>query len=314
MWHRKRTAAGPTRLAALVLVLAMVAGGAGARSGQTLGREFSLPGRATVELAGDWLTRREAEPPPPTMLVPSAPPLRFTEALVVESHGLPAVLVLAASDNPFTGYTPAQLDLELVAEQRPGRGLLDYFFYFFFSPPAGCLARGRSAFDRAERRQREARERQSDSDRPLPPRQPVRVRQECEPSPSPRDFFADQLSPAIVLRSKRHEVEVRGEFGEFYRPNPEEIQLGGYTFFLFEAESARMIERAEIERFGLGDARQGEQAHFYWAVGARTPFPFLADPARKDVELIHVAYATLAPRGQGRSRFRSLLETIRFGD
>jgi hypothetical protein len=314
MRHRSRKSSQAARLAALVLVAALGGTGAISGGGQALVREFSLPGRATVELAGDWLTRREAEPPPPTMLVPSAPPLRFTESLVLESRRLPAVLVLAASDNPFVGYTPAQLDLVLVAEPRPGRGLLDYFFYFFFPPPADCLARGRSAFDRAERRQREARERQSDSDRPLPPRQPVRVRQECVPSPAPREFFASHLSRAIVLRSMRHEVEVRGEFGEFYRPNPEEIQLGDFTFFIFEAESPRMVDRIEIERFGLDDTRQGEQAHFYWAVGARTPFPFLADPARKDVELIHVAFATLAPRGQGRGRFRALLETIRFGD
>jgi hypothetical protein len=312
MRYGTRRPSAPARFAAGALVLALA--GAAPGGGQALVREFSLPGRAAVELAGDWLTRREAEPPPPTMLVPSAPPVRFTEALVVESRLLPAVLVLAASDNPFTGYTPAQLDVELVAQPRSGRGLLDYLFYFFFPPPAGCLARGRSAYDRAERRQQDERERQANPDRPLPPRQPVRVRQECEPSPAPREFFAGQLSPAIILRSMRHEVEVRGEFGEFYRPNPEQIELGEFTFYLFEAESARMIDRAEIERFGLADARQGEQAHFYWAVGARTPFPFLADPARKDVELIHVAFATLAPRGQGRSRFRALLESIRFGD
>lgn len=314
MGYRTRWPWSPARFVACTLALTLAAAGAVPGGGQSLVREFSLPGRATVKLAGDWLTRREAEPPPTTMLVPSAPPLRFTETMVLESRRLPAVLVLAASDNPFVGYTPAQLDLELVAEPRPGRGLLDYFFYFFFPPPAGCLARGRSAFDRAERHQQEARDRQAGSDRPLPPRQPVRVRQECEPSPAPREFFAGQLSPAIVLRSMRHEVEVRGEFGEFYRPNPEEVQLGDFTFFLFEAESPRMVDRLEIERFGLDDTRQGEQAHFYWAVGARTPFPFLADPARKDVELIHVAFATLAPRGQGRSRFRALLESIRFGD
>jgi hypothetical protein len=138
------------------------------------------------------------------------------------------------------------------------------------------------------------------------------IRQTCDFAPAPLDFFASRLSQVAVFRSTDSGDRVRGEFGDFYQPPMDEVNLAGKTYFVFEASAQTELEQAVVQRFGLADDRQGATVHFFWAIGARTPFPFVLDPLRKDLELLHVTYACLGFGGDCRTRFLSLLGEIRY--
>ncbi|HVH72351.1 MAG TPA: hypothetical protein VNB49_14740 [Candidatus Dormibacteraeota bacterium] len=93
----------------------------------------------------------------------------------------------------------------------------------------------------------------------------------------------------------------------------EQVELRGKSFFIFEARAERVLDFTDVEHFGLSDERRNARPHFFWAIGANAPFPFIRDITRKDLQLIHVVYATLSPDGDAHSEFRTLLDSISFG-
>lgn len=292
----------------LLLATVMLAAQTGAGT-----RVFSLHDRLVIELSATWSERRDILPPPQPVLAASAPPLRFSDFMVLEDRHTPALLQFGFSDNPFEGLDPGRLETRLYVQ----RGALAHLFYFFFPPPAECLARGQSAFERAkigeiERRDREARSSKED-DRPRS-LSPISVSSlaRCEFAPTPRDLFASRLSPSVRFRLSSSRESVTGELRDFYLPAMTQMEIGEMTFFIFEAQDNRLLEFADVERFGLRPEMNGARVHYFWAVGARTPFPFLREFDRRDRQLVHVAAATLSLRGEARDEFLDLLRRIRF--
>jgi hypothetical protein len=303
----------------LLLVLALLTAasdGAGRPSAQSRAgnaREFSLNDRVFVSLMADWLERRDVPPPPAPVLVASAPRLRFSDILVLENRVAPAVLEFAFSDNPYIGQDSRALETSLQVRA----GAVPHLFYFFFPPPAGCLGKALEAFEKAKQEADAQRERERaearENEKPPPPSTPpgVTISARCDFGPEPRDFFSEQVSPSVVFSRSGTSERVRGDLRELYMPPMEQVEIGEMTFLIFEAQGQRTVDRADVERYGFPDSTVGARVHFFWAIGARTPFPFIRDPHRKDLQLVHVVYATLSLSGDARPEFRDLLRRIR---
>ena len=269
-------------------------------------KTFTLGGRAQIPLTADWTQRTDIDRPPLPALASSAPNFVFTDFLVVENRSAPAVFEAGFSSNPFIGGEPGALGT------RTGPRLLGDLFYLFFPPPRACLARGNAAVAQARNKQQEELLRLPPEERQTAKQPPVVIRQTCDFAPAPLDFFASRLSQVTVFRSTDSGTRVQGEFRDFYRPPMEQVDLAGKTYFVFEASAETQLELATVQRFGLADDRQGATVHFFWAIGARAPFPFVLDPLRKDLEILHVTYACLDLGGDCRTRFLTLLGEIRY--
>ncbi|MCI0627890.1 MAG: hypothetical protein L0387_40610, partial [Acidobacteria bacterium] len=209
-------------------------------------------------------------------------------------------------NNPFIGNDSSSLDT------RVSRNMLASLFYFFYPPPRACLARGNAAVAQARNKQQEEWLRLPPEEKAAEKLPPIVIRQACDFAPAAMDFFASRLSPVAVFRANDAGTRVQGEFGGFYRPPVEQLELNGMTYFVFEASAESQLELATVQRFGLGDDLQGATVHFFWAIGARAPFPFVLDPLRKDIEILHVTYACLDFGGDCRIRFKALLGEVRY--
>ena len=270
-------------------------------------RTFSLANRASITLTSDWVERTDTDPPPDRALAGSAPGAVFSDFLILENQKAPAALKLGFSDNPFFGSNVADLDLRL----RLKKGLLQYMFFYFFPPPRNCLAQARTRWTEVQRRYREElrkeaeRKREKDEKpRSIPPPQPFSLN--CEFGPATGDFFAQQFSTSLTWGER-----VSGSLREFYLPPLFEFERDGWTWFLFEAQSQRLIDRAELDHFGLAEELRGSKVHYLWAFGARTPFPFIRDPLRKDLQIVHVAAALTSSNDDAAARFREILGSLK---
>jgi hypothetical protein len=270
-------------------------------------RTFSLADRAKITLTQDWVERTDTDPPPFPILTASAPRVVFSDFLVLENQKTPAVLKMGFSDNPFFGSNVADLDNRL----HNNKGLLRHLFFFFFPPPRPCLAQARTRWTEAQRRYqaelKQEAERKRDKDeqpRTIPPPEPFAMN--CEFGPATADFFAQQLSLGFTFGDR-----VTPALRDFYLPPLYEIDRDGWTWFIFEAQSQRLIDRAELDRFGLAESLQGSKVHYLWAFGARSPFPFIRDPLRKDLQLVQVAAALVSANDDAAARFRELLSAVK---
>ncbi len=281
----------------VLLLLCAVAGWAQQPAGN---KAFGLGDHATVQLEGRWTERGADNLPPPFLLAGSAPRLVFSELLVLENRDAWEVLKLGISENPFIGSNPAALE-----DQMHNKGL-EYLFYFFFPPSKNCLARTKASLEAAEAAE-EARHR--DDDKKERSRQKVSITQKCEPAATAQDFFAAQVSSGLSFNS---ESKAQPQFLSFYIPPTERMEMNGKTFFIFEAQAQKYVERADLDFFNLPDDRQGSRAYLFWAVGADSPFPFVFDPTRKNVQLVHMAYACLNSTGLARPAFLDKLKAVRF--
>lgn len=288
---------------AVVLIPAAVAGSSQAQDTPPA-RSFSLAGRISVILTTDWAERGDEHPPPPNVLVASAPGILFTDILALENRKQHAVLKIAVSENPFFGGNGATLE----AQMRAGNGetLAGHLFYFFFPPPRTCLARAKAAVDGA-RRAEEARVAGEKEERRAP--RIVSASTNCEFASTPGDFYSEQVSPGVALDSAG---SAQGMLPSFYVPPMEQVELAGKTFFLFEAQGQRRIGRAELDKFNLPEEMIGARPFFFWAIGAEIPFPFVRDPLRKNVQLIQIVYACLSATDAASPQFRELLSRIHF--
>jgi len=246
-------------------------------------RMVALGDRATALLTTDWAEHRNDDLPPPFLLAGAAPRLVFSEFRVLENRRSWEVLKTGVSENPFIGSNPTALDEHIHTSG------LTYLFYFFFPPPRSCLARARASLKAAEEN--------------------ASITQACEPAATPLDFYAGQVSSGVSLNSAGGS---RGLFPSFYVPPTERVEIDGKTFFIYEAQGQRYIDRPQLDYFNLPDEWQGARAFLFWAVGADTPFPFVRDPVRKNVRLVHVAYACLSTTGDARPAFLEKLRSIRF--
>ena len=102
--------------------------------------------------------------------------------------------------------------------------------------------------------------------------------------------------------------------GDFQLASMEQVDVSGMTFFVFEGQSQHAVDEDTVNRFKLPKEMQGAHADFFWAIGAESPFPFVRDENRKDVPLIHLAYAGLAPgpNPNKRPEFMDLLHHVKY--
>lgn len=269
-----------------------------------LPRTFSLSDRLTVTLNTDWTERRNEDLPPPNLLVASAPKFLFSDILVVENRHSYEALKVLISENPFLGSTSAALDTRMRASG--GAGMAAGLFYLFFPPPRTCLAEARAALEQERRREAERLAKLKEQDRVA---RLFSASRQCLFAATPLDLFAEQVSPGVVLESGGG---ANGMPRNFFVPSMEQIEREGKTFFIFEAQGQRMLDRPDLDHYSLREELRGARAHVFWAIGADSPFPFFFDAARKNVQLYHVVLATLSTTGTATRRFHEVLERISF--
>ena len=262
---------------------------------------FSLPSGTLIDLPDDWAAREPVRLPPPPSLAASAPQVSFSEIVVVENAGTHSLLQVAVSNNPFMGRDAESLDAQMHAFAGSGNSLVDYLFYFFFPPPRDCLDGGAEAYQKAQPK--------SHADEQTAPSPDLGIPLYCRYSPTLSDFYSNQVSAGAVYRPTEA-GRVDGMFRPFYLAPMEEVESGGLTFYVFEAQGQIPLDQETINYFNLPDDLQGAKADFFWAVGAPTPFPFFRDPQRKNVPIIQVAYAGVSLGPNQRSEFMKLLHQV----
>jgi hypothetical protein len=184
-----------------------------------------------------------------------------------------------------------------------GNGLVDYLFYFFFSPPRDCLDGGSEAYSKAK----SAAELLDNAT--LSP--DLSIRTDCKHPPTVAGFYSRQLSTGVSFQVKNGVELATGIYPDFYLAPMEKVEANGLTFYVFEAQGRTQVDMTAVNHFNLPDQMQGAQADFFWAVGAPSPFPFFRDPQRKNVQVIQVAYAGIGLGPNKRDIFMKLLRQVR---
>ncbi len=264
-------------------------------------RRFSLPSGASIEVSPDWIEREQLTLPPSPRLAPFAPQVTFLEFAALENPKMHSALRIATTTNPFLGGDEVALDVQMHSAAGSGSGLADYLFYFFFPPPRDCLDGGSEAY-------RKAKSQAELPDQTVSPE--LSIRTYCKHAPTLADFYSRELSPGVVYQFSNGAESASGIYPELYLAPMERVEANGLTFYVFEAQGRRQLDLATVDRFNLPDETQGAQPDFFWAVGAPSPFPFLRDPQRKNVQVIQVAYAGLGLGANKRDIFLRLLRQV----
>jgi hypothetical protein len=264
-------------------------------------KRFSLLSGTSIDISPDWIEREQMPLPPSPRLAPSAPQVTFLEFMALENPKMHSALRISTTTNPFLGGDEVALDVQMHSGTGSGKGLADYLFYFFFSPPRDCLDGGSEAY-------RNAKSQAELSDQTVSP--DLSIRTDCKHAPALADFYSRQLSPGVLFQVTNGVELAGGIYPEFYLMPMEKVEANGLTFYVFEAQGRRQLDLATVNHFNLPDEMQGAQADFFWAVGAPSPFPFFRDPQRKNVPVIQVAYAGIGLGPDKRAIFMRLLRQV----
>jgi len=264
-------------------------------------QRFALDNGVSVELGPNWKTAGAGSAPPPGGLGPYAPPFRFNQILFLSNEPQHAVLQLAASDNPLVGHDAYWLDTQMHSTNGTGMSLPDYLFFLFLPPSHSCMDDVLAKLAEAGRAPKSDGQEFSQSD--------LVVSYSCSYSPTLSDFYSQQLTTGITFRQALNGPRAYGDFKNLDLPPMEQVDFSGLTFFVFEAFSRDPISENAVHFFGLPAEMQGLHADFFWAIGAVSPYPFVADPARKNNAIIHLAYAGAGPNK--RADFLRILQRVR---
>jgi len=183
--------------------------------------------------------------------------------------------------------------------------MTDFLFYLFLPPSRACLDHTLQVNADASR----APQTGDPTDQA-----DLQVFYPCDYSSTTSDFYSSQLSTGLMFEQKSDGPHAFPVVGDFQIAPMEQVDVSGLTFFVFEAQSQHAVDEDTLNRFNLPKEMQGAHADFFWAIGAESPFPFVRDENRKDVPLIHVAYAGLAPGPDPNKRpeFMDLLHHIKY--
>jgi len=258
----------------------------------------TLPSGVSIAVPGVWTPMKSEIESPPELLAGSAPPVHFTEVMLLVNPAENSVLLLAASNNPLIGRDEYWLDSQMHSANDSPMSLPNFLFYLFFPPPSGCLTGAEESYTGAGRASTEEGE---------PP--DLEVYLTCQFSPTLPDFYAAQISTGIVLRKKEDKLRALAALNDFYLTPMEVVDSAGFTFYVFEAKGSKRVTAGDAAFFQLPDTVEGTQPDFFWAVGAETPFPFTRERARATNSVIHLAYAGLG--SNERTEFLQLLRTVR---
>jgi hypothetical protein len=290
-------------LAAASLLLVAAVLGAQQKAEDT--HPYSLNNGVSIELTTDWQKTTASGGSPPSGLGPYAPPFHFSEALVVASDQRNALLELATSDNPLMGHDSYWLDAQLHSPPGSGMSMTDFLFYLFLPPSRACIDHTMEVNANASRAPQTGDPGDQSS---------LQVFYPCNYSSTTSDFYSSQLSSGVMFQQKSDGPHAFPVVGDFQIASMEQVDVSGLTFFVFEGQSQHAVDADTLNRFNLPKEMQGAHADFFWAIGAESPFPFVRDENRKDVPLIHVAYAGLAPgpNPNKRPEFMDLLRHIKY--
>jgi hypothetical protein len=244
--------------------------------------------------------------PPSPPLARFAPPFNFLEFTELENPSTHSVLRIGTTTNVFLGQNEVGLETQMLQTQTQGAtasaySLMDYLFYFFFSPPRDCLDGGAEAY-RTARVQVRANQNTGASD--------LSIRTDCRYAPTLAEFYASQLSTGVEFQVTNGAEKVGGIYRQFYFPPMEKLESNGLTFYVFEAQGQTQLDQRTLDYSNFPDDLQGVQTDYFWAVGAASPFPFYLDTQRKNVPLIQVAYAGVGFGPNEREHFMELLRQM----
>lgn len=261
---------------------------------------YGLTNSYSVELAPEWRSAGSNEIPPPAILSPYAPPFHLSGNLAFSDGARGAILQFATSNNPFIGHDAYWLDTQIHSPSGSGMSLFDFFFYYFFPPSDACIHEVLTTYANASR---------------VPPTSDspsyMQVYYTCPTSDTLSGYYAAQVSSGITFQLTNDGTRVLAPVGDFYLGPMEQVDSGTITFFIFEAQGTDAVSSEAAERFHLPPNAQGGQPDFFWAIGATSPFPFVADSGRKDTVLLHVAYARIGAGTDAKAEFLEILHNIR---
>ena len=262
-------------------------------------QSFSLSSNISVELPTSWHAMDADEDPSTGLLAPYAPPFHFSQVVMLTNEKQSAVLLLGLSDNPLIGHDSYWLDAQMHAPSGSGMSVLDLIFYFLFPPSHDCM-------DNALQNYTDATMTPSSED--APPL--MRVTYVCPHAQTLLGFYSAQVSSGITFAQTNSGPRAYGVIRDFYLAPMEQADISGITFFSFEAQREGQIGRAAPAHYNLPESLQGSRSDFFWAIGAPSPFPFVADSARNP-SLLHVAFATASAASNNKADFARLLHGIR---
>jgi len=277
--------------------------GSAAQTRRTLRNEVvhSLGEGISITLPSDWVQATVREEAPSLLLTASAPPFHFSPMLTLTNLHRHSILKLAISDNLLVGHDAYWLDTQLHTPNSSGTSLPDLLFYFFFSPPDSCLEKGTDAYTGAGRAYPAG---QTSPD--------LEIYLNCRFSPTLADFASAQISSGVILRqSQQNGLRAIGAVNDLYLAPMLHTDFAGMTFYVFEARQPEGLLPQVVQQFDLSQGLVGAQADYFWAVGARSPFPFVNDPPSRSARLIHVAFAGIAVGGSMQDEFLALLHKLR---
>jgi hypothetical protein len=265
-------------------------------------QRFFLENGISIDLGLNWKPTGAPSAPPPG-LGPYAPPFHFNQILFLTNEHQYTLLQLATSDNPLIGHDAYWLDTEMHSIYGTGMSLPDYLFFLFLPPSHSCMD---DVLDKLAAASRPA---DPDPSGGEFSRSELQVTYSCSYAPTLSDFYSQQLTSGITFRQALNGPRAYGDFKNLEMPPMEQVDFSGMTFFVFEALSREQISENAVHYFNLPVETQGLHADFFWAVGTTSPFPFVADPTRKNTPIIHLAYAGAGPNR--RSDFLRILQRIR---
>jgi hypothetical protein len=255
---------------------------------------------ASIELPTDWVETDANEPPPSVVISEPQPLLHFSQVMVFLNERQHAMLKLASSQNPFAGRDSYWLDAQLHSPNNSGVSLPDVLFHYFFPPPPNCLENSTDAYAGAGR---------ASVANGAPD---LEVFLECHFASTLRDFFSAQVSRGVVLRqTEQHQLHAHGVVNDFYLAPMQEVNSAGLTFYVFEARGLDGLSAETLRQFALPANLAGAQPDFFWAVGAKSPFPFVGQPPSLQARLVHVAFAGVSTGADTEHEFMALLEKVR---
>lgn len=259
---------------------------------------FALSSSISIELPTSWRAVQSDKIPSPGALAPYAPPFHFSQVATFTNEKKNSILLLGLSDNPLLGHDSYWLDAQMHAPGGSGMSVLDLLFYFFFPPSQACM-------DNALQNYTDATMTPTPED--APPR--LQVTYACPHSPTLSGFYSAQVSSGVMFAQTNSGPKAYGVIRDFYLSPMEQADISGLTFYSFEAERQGQISRAAVGHYNLPENLQGGRSDFFWAIGAQSPFPFVADG--RSIPLFHVGYATSAAATNNAQDFARLLHGIR---
>ncbi|MGA7189762.1 MAG: hypothetical protein WBY66_14800, partial [Candidatus Acidiferrales bacterium] len=240
---------------------------------------------------------------PPDALAPYAPPFHLGGVLALENRQLPGILQFTTSTNPLAGHDPNWLDTQMHMPAGSGMSVLDLLFYLFFPPDGACInqvlgTNGGATFAPAP----------GSTSSSAPPE--LQVSYHCRHEATLQGFFSAQVSSGITFVQTNDGPRVYGMLSQFYLAPMERATSPGMTWYVFEALRTSPVSQGAATHFNLPANLQGEEADFFWAIGAAGSFPWVNDGAHANQPLIHVAFATIGTGGSKRAEFLALLQKV----